>query len=296
MTRRRPAPRGNLEALLGASAELAREPAQVQSVPVTELHPAADQPRQFFSEESLQELAQSIREQGVLQPLLVRPVESGYEIVAGERRWRAAQLAGLTEVPVLIRDLSDQEARMAALVENLQRENLNVMEEVDAKLDLTALTLGLSREEARARLMQLLKEPAGETHALVAEQFKSLGESWESFTKNKLRLLNWPQPVLQAMRAGLPFTLAGVIAAAPSGHQEALLAFAQDGVTRSALKAEAQRLTGSTPKAAHATAVKVSRKLGSRQWLINLNAADRKALDRWLETMPDALRRAIEPD
>lgn len=96
----------------------------VQNVRVDRIVQAAYQPRQVFEPEALAELAGSIREKGVLQPLLVRPRGENFEIVAGERRWRAAQLAGLVEVPVLIRDLGDREALELAIIENLQREDL----------------------------------------------------------------------------------------------------------------------------------------------------------------------------
>ena len=98
-------------------------------VKLIDIEPNRDQPRKQFDEEALNELAQSISQHGVLQPLLVRPMQDGtYQLVAGERRWRASRLAGLTEVPVVIKDLSDSQAAEIALVENLQRENLNPIE------------------------------------------------------------------------------------------------------------------------------------------------------------------------
>jgi ParB family transcriptional regulator, chromosome partitioning protein len=102
---------------------------QVQRVPVTQIKPCSFQPRKDFGEDSLKELADSIREQGVLQPLIVRARDTGYELIAGERRWRAAQLAGLTELPVLVREADDRQVLELALIENLQRENLNPIEE-----------------------------------------------------------------------------------------------------------------------------------------------------------------------
>lgn len=98
-------------------------------VKLIDIEPNRDQPRKQFDEEALNELAQSISQHGVLQPLLVRPMQDGtYQLVAGERRWRASRLAGLTEVPVVIKDLSDSQVAEIALVENLQRENLNPIE------------------------------------------------------------------------------------------------------------------------------------------------------------------------
>lgn len=95
-----------------------------------EIEPNRDQPRKYFSDEAIASLADSIREHGMLQPVLVRPLNSGgYQIVAGERRWRAARMLGMDEIPVNIRELSDTEAMQISLIENLQRENLNPVEE-----------------------------------------------------------------------------------------------------------------------------------------------------------------------
>ena len=97
---------------------------------LTEIEPNREQPRKRFDEEALAQLAESIREHGILQPLLVKPQTNGtYLLVAGERRWRAARMAGLAEVPVIVKELSDQEAMEIALIENLQREDLNPVEE-----------------------------------------------------------------------------------------------------------------------------------------------------------------------
>lgn len=97
---------------------------------IMDIEPNRDQPRKDFDDESLQELTDSIAKYGVLQPLLVRPIgDNGYQLIAGERRWRAARLAGLTEVPVVVREMTDEEAAALALIENLQREDLNPVEE-----------------------------------------------------------------------------------------------------------------------------------------------------------------------
>ena len=100
-----------------------------QTLRITEIEPNREQPRKNFDDESISALAESIKQHGILQPLLVRPYGSGYQIVAGERRWRAARMLGLSEVPVQIKELSDLEAMQIALIENLQRENLNPVEE-----------------------------------------------------------------------------------------------------------------------------------------------------------------------
>ncbi len=136
---------------------------------LSELEPNRSQPRKNFDETAISALADSIQEHGILQPILVRPLAfGGYQIVAGERRWRAARMLGLDEVPVIIRDLSDLETAQIALIENLQRENLNPLEEAqgykqlqddfDMKQDEIAKTVGRSRS-AVANAMRLLRLP-----------------------------------------------------------------------------------------------------------------------------------------
>lgn len=143
-----------LDALFRNTIEPAKA-ADVTRVAVRNLRPNPNQPRKIFDEEALEELAASIRTQGVLQPLLVRPIAGtdpqAYEIVAGERRWRASQKAGLREVPVLVRDLSDQETMAVALIENLQREDLNPMEEALAMHDLRE-QFAMSQEDLATKL------------------------------------------------------------------------------------------------------------------------------------------------
>lgn len=165
-----------LDALLGAdppeSAVATAPPAQkdgVHSLPVVMLRPNPYQPREVFQDEALDELTASIQEKGILQPLIVRKTGSEYEIVAGERRWRAAQRAGLTEVPVWVREYSDQDMLELALIENLQREDLNPIEEAHAYrrlIDEFSLTqdqvadrVGKSRV-AVTNALRLLKLPA----------------------------------------------------------------------------------------------------------------------------------------
>jgi ParB family chromosome partitioning protein len=172
----------------GLEALLPKGSGGVVRLPLTAIRPSASQPRKRFSQESLEELAASIREKGLLQPLLVRPKGEGYELVAGERRYRAAQMAGLTEVPALVRDLTDREALELALVENLQREDLSPVEE--ARGYQTLLEMGLTQEEVARRV--------GKARSTVA---------------NALRLLQLPEEVLEALDSG----------AITPGHARALL-------------------------------------------------------------------------
>ncbi|GGK41799.1 putative chromosome 2-partitioning protein ParB [Deinococcus malanensis] len=292
MTRKRPDRKPDLSGLLGEGlGELKnRAPtAAAQVLPVASLRPGTQQPRRAFDDPALQALAASIQAEGILQPLLVRPVRGGHEIVAGERRWRAAQLAGLAEVPVFIRELDDRQALAAGLVENLQRQDLNVIDEVDAKLGLVALTLGLEQHDARGRIMQLLREEPGADHAALDALFAGLGEGWQGFAKNKLRVLNWPPALVDALRAGLPHTVAAVIAGAPETEHPRLIAVAEGGATRAELREEVARLTAPAPKATVPRAELAGRRLTSRRFMANLGADERKAVERWLAKMPAAL-------
>ena len=154
-------------------------------VPTGEILPGAMQPRNGFNDDSLNELAESIRENGIMQPLVVRPREGGYERLAGERRWRAAQMAGLATVPIVIRDVDDRTALELALVENLQRENLDPIEEAKGyaqlmdQFDLTqeeiATKVGKNRATV-ANTLRLIKLPA-EVQAYVRDGLFSSGHA-----------------------------------------------------------------------------------------------------------------------
>ena len=158
------------EALFADNSTEELSSASVSTLPVGELEPNHSQPRKAFDEQALSELAESIKVHGVLQPLLVRPLSGGgYQIVAGERRYRAARIAGLAEVPVVIKVLTDEETALIALIENLQREDLSPFEEAEGMLRLTedygmtqeavAHQLGKSRP-AVANALRLLAVPA----------------------------------------------------------------------------------------------------------------------------------------
>lgn len=172
---------------------------------INELEPNRSQPRKSFSDEALSELADSIAQHGVLQPLLVRPILSGgYQIVAGERRWRASRMAGLTAVPALIRELTDSEVMQLALIENLQREDLKPLEE--------------------AQGYQSLIDEHGFTQDEIS---KTVGKSRPAVT-NALRLLNLPEEVRSMLERG----------ELTAGHARTLLSFKDEN----ALKAAAKRV------------------------------------------------------
>ena len=168
-----------LDTLLGGAAKAGQSGAGAQEIAIAELRPGTGQPRRYFDEAELQALAASIKEQGVVQPLIVRSVDGGgYGIVAGERRWRAAQLAGLSMVPAVVREMSDKEALMAALVENIQRADLNPVEQ----------GRGIGR----------MIEELGLTHAEAADK---LGMS-RAAVSNTLRLLSLSSVALRLVEEG----------------------------------------------------------------------------------------------
>jgi ParB family chromosome partitioning protein len=177
-----------LSALLADVGPEADQPAAAQAprpadraVPIERIHPNPNQPRRTFGERELEDLANSLREKGVIQPLILRPHpdrEGAYEIVAGERRWRAAQIAGLHELPALVRELTDTEMLELAIIENIQRADLNAIEEA----------LGYRQ----------LMDRFGHTQEKLGE---ALGKS-RSHIANLLRLLTLPESVLDLVRAG----------------------------------------------------------------------------------------------
>lgn len=225
-----------LDDLLGpaGASELTRRD-QLQLIPLEQLSPTPHQPRSTFTPESLQDLADSIRHNGLLQPILARVTPRGYEIVAGERRWRAAQLAGLQVVPTYVRELDDQQAAAASAVENLLREDLNPIEEVEAKRRIAALTLGVPDHEVMTRLRRLLDHPGEDPEGVTGldHAFARLGgEKWQSFVRNKGRILNLPDDVKTAVRAGLDYRKALVIGGVASARERGkLLKLAAGGAT-----------------------------------------------------------------
>ena len=193
-----------LESLFEDAAPSFEADAPVQTLPLREIEPDPDQPRKSFDEQTLAELAASIAEHGLIQPIAVRPLPAGgYGIVAGERRWRACRMAGLTEAPVVVKDVSEEQAMELALVENLQREDLDPVEEAS----------GIRELMTRCDLTQ-------------AEAAQKLGKS-RSALANSLRLLTLPEPVLELLKSGFITT----------GHAKVIL-----GLPTPELQAEAAQL------------------------------------------------------
>ncbi|MEG4118413.1 ParB/RepB/Spo0J family partition protein [Microcoleus sp. N9_B4] len=184
---------------------------------------ASSQPRRYFDSQAMQALVESVKTDGILQPLLVRPLgEEKYELVAGERRYRAAREVGLTEVPVIVRDLTQQQALRVALVENLQREDLNPVEETEGILQLLSHHLEYELEEV-VRLLYRMQNDVQRMNdnviihhemQLVVKVFSELGRmSWESFVSNRLGLLKLPTDIQEALRRGqIEYTKARAIA------------------------------------------------------------------------------------
>ena len=198
--------------LKGLDSLFGEELTPTQSLPTQAITLPLCQPRRYFDTKAIAELTESIKQHGILQPLLVRTLpDDKYELVAGERRYRAAIAAGLDEVPVVIRSLSDEDALALALIENLQRENLNPVEETEGILQLLALRLGTSKDEVVSLLYRMLNDSVRLTNnvisqpeaELVKEVFTNLGlMSWESFISNRLPLLKLPNDILEALRSG----------------------------------------------------------------------------------------------
>ena len=181
-----------LESLLGRAQTEQSQSSQVLDLPVSQIHPNPNQPRQDFDAAALGELVESVQRNGILQPVIVRADAEGYQLIAGERRWRAAMQAGLATVPALLRSATDNETLELALIENIQRQNLNPIEQARAYKDLIE-RFGLTQEEASARL--------GKNRSSIA---------------NMLRLLDLPQDIQDAVSRG---TIS-------MGHAHALLGLA----------------------------------------------------------------------
>ena len=168
-----------LESLFEDAAPSFESDTRIETLPLREIEPDPGQPRKTFDDETLAELSASIAEHGLLQPIAVRPKPSGgYLIVAGERRWRASRMAGLTEVPVIVKDVTDEQAMELALVENLQREDLDPVEEAAGIRELMT-RCDLTQEQAARKL--------GKSRSALA---------------NSLRLLSLPQTVLELLKSG----------------------------------------------------------------------------------------------
>jgi ParB family chromosome partitioning protein len=207
------------------------------SVAIEKIRLPNQQPRRFFDPQKLAGLVESIKQHGILEPLLVRPLTSStYELVAGERRYRAAKEVGLYEIPVIVRELSDTDALQFALIENLQREDLTPVEETEGILQLLALTLEKSETEVISLLHRMLDESKGKVphnvmgnseSRVIQHVFDGIAlMEWQSFVSNRLPLLKLPEDILFALRGGkIAYTKAQAIARVKDeAHRQKLLA------------------------------------------------------------------------
>ena len=214
--------------------------AEITSAPntisIAHIRLPAQQPRRYFDPEKMAQLVLSVKEHEILEPLLVRTLDEPgiYELVAGERRYRAAKEAGLNEVPVVVRELTDEQAIQLALIENLQREDLNPIEETEGVLQLLALKLGISVSEVPKLLYRMQHEAKGKVahnvmgspeDEAVQAVFAALATmSWESFVNNRLPLLNLPDSILEALQQGkISYTKAQAISRLKDEDQRKVL-------------------------------------------------------------------------
>lgn len=193
-------------------------------IPIEKVVREPNQVRRYFDVQKLANLTESVRQVGIIEPLCVCPMSDGrYKLVAGERRYRAAITAGLTEVPVVVRELSVREALEISLVENLQRDDLNPVEETEGILQLLSIRLGLSVSEAITVLYKMKNEEEGRVREnvfpnqedlTIKEVFTALGRmSWQSFISSRLPLRNLPEDILEVLRQGrIDYTKARAIA------------------------------------------------------------------------------------
>ena len=217
-TRQVPQMRG-VQDLISMNAETSQTTAPINKIQIND-----KQPRRYFDPDKMTQLVQSVKEHGILEPLLVRPLKQNkYELIAGERRLKAAQEAGLTEVPIVSKQFDDKQALQVALLENLQREDLNPVEEVEAILELLTIQIEVTPEEIKSILNEAAnaKKRKLELTENVSRQLEQIETilagigrfNAESFRTSRLPLLNLPSDVLEVLRQGkIEYTKARAIA------------------------------------------------------------------------------------
>lgn len=265
---------------------------RLADLPMDRVSPREKQPRRYFDEEEIAQLARSIRNRGLLQPIIVRPAgEDRYQIVAGERRYRAFQRLREPTIPAIVVELSDEEAQAAAILENLQREDLNPLEETEAILGLLAMRLGKDPDEV-VRLMHRLSMRRrkasdniirSEEWRVIEKTFRELGGMTpESFRLNRLPLLNLPSDVLEELRRGrINYTKARAIARIKDDgvRKKLLLKVIQENWSLPLVRAEVRDLLQ-------------VREVKARPLARKAKALLKKL--RWGELPPDREKRAIE--
>jgi ParB family transcriptional regulator, chromosome partitioning protein len=276
-----------------------------QMVEIESISLPASQPRRYFDSQKLEQLTQSVKAHGILENLLVRPIEGkegAYELVAGERRYRAAIAAELTEVPVTIRELADEEAFSIALVENLQREDLNPVEETEGIVTLLGIQLKESPEIVISWLYRMDNEQKkkvtnnviGNTEKQKIESvFASLGQNWQSFVNNRLPLLKLPIEILEVLRQGkIEYTKAKAIALVKDDQQrEKILEEAViQNLSLAQIKEKIKALsTEDNPALSPSTQVKTITSRLNRSKLWEKNPKKWKQVQNWLEKIENLL-------
>ena len=248
-----------VDALFGALASVESQP--VAKVSISQIIRPANQPRRYFDEAALHRLANSVKEKGILLPLLVRPLNGGnYELIAGERRYKAAIIAECKEVPVLIRELTDTEAYELALMENLAREDLNPVEETEGILELLSRKMGKQRDEVIS-LFHKSAHPERKTvntgiHKneleIIERVFTVVGRiTPESFRTNRLPLLNLPAYLLEALKQGqIEYSKARVIGRVkePKQAQKLLTEAIKENLSRKEIEQRVRQLNQKNPR------------------------------------------------
>ncbi|MFB9991650.1 ParB/RepB/Spo0J family partition protein [Deinococcus oregonensis] len=308
---KRPTLSNTLAELVGEASLSAQAPAaldeRITEVAHDLLEPNPYQPRRHFDQTALEQLAFSIFTHGILQPLLVRPMANGrYQIVGGERRWRAVQLMASPEqpltvdgqllawnndsqrLPVVIREVPDEQMRVLAAVENLQRTDLNAIDEVDATVALISAALGITEDEVSSTLSRLVRTPDEHQVRVLDTLFGQLGRGgWKSFFKNKLRIRRLPSEVLTAMREqGLDYRKATLLGSCTNEKQRAeLLEMALKGASLEAMDLELKRLSQpaeAEPLKTWELSRMVGRRLSSKAVVTSLSDSRQKRLERLL--------------
>jgi len=278
---------------------------RLQQLPLEQIHFAEQQPRSFIDPAALATLTASVREHGVLEPVLVRPRAGGFELIAGERRTRAARAAGLSHVPAIVLQLEDRDALEIAIMENLQREDLNAVEETEAVLLLLELSLALHREQTLALLQEVVQELrgrnptarySGEQRDAARELFERLGRfSVASFVANRVPILRFPPELLEAVRQGqLEFTKAQALARIEdSDERQRLLREAiAEGLSLSQIRRRITELRaeGAKPKSVHERVLErahSARRALQRQHLAKLPPARLEEVEQLLANLLD---------
>ena len=239
---------------------------------ISEIEPRSDQPRKQFDREALEALADSIATYGVLQPILVRPnpnFEGNYEIIAGERRWRAAKMAGLVEIPVIVLDGDDMKTAQIALIENVQREDLNVVEEAFG--------------------YQMLMERFGMTHEEVAKQ---VGKSRPAIT-NILRLLDLPEDVLDLLKTG-EISAGHARALLGLNNEELIYPLAQRIIAKDLSVRDVEAIVRRENTEPSPELPEISGSVQSRVWVKDLERRTREALGRKVKITKNDKKKSIE--